>query len=89
MFKPATLYKVYIQSHFYFTYFIHSYLKKSCLVIFENWPPTKIPKLNLLGTNSSVENKKNLHRHRNSKAEPSVICQYVCQSFLFVQPIRS
>ena len=31
--------------------------------------------------------KKNLYR--NSKAEPSVICQYVCQSFLFVQPIRS
>ena len=35
----------------------------------------------------SVCPKKNLHR--NSKAEPSVICQYVCQSFLFVQPIRS
>ena len=31
--------------------------------------------------------KKNLEW--NSKAEPSAICQYVCQSFLFVQPIKS
>ena len=38
-------------------------------------------------SDTAVFSKKNLHR--NSKAEPSVICQYVCQSFLFVQPIRS
>ena len=31
--------------------------------------------------------KKNLEW--NSKAEPSAICQYVCLSFLFVQPISS
>ena len=31
--------------------------------------------------------KKNLYR--NSKVESSMICPYVCQSFLFVQPIRS
>ena len=27
--------------------------------------------------------------YRNGKPESSVICQYVCQSVLFVQPIRS
>ena len=26
---------------------------------------------------------------RNGKPESSVICQYVCQSVLFVQPIKS
>ena len=28
-------------------------------------------------------------KYRNCKPEPSVICQYVCQWILFVQPIRS
>ena len=35
----------------------------------------------------SSPGKKNLEW--NSKAEPSAICQYVCLSFLFVQPISS
>ena len=56
------------------------FLKKIFLLL---WRTYKWLELFSLKTTS----KKNLHR--NSKAEPSVICQYVCQSFLFVQPIRS
>ena len=39
------------------------------------------------GAHKGSFTKKNLQW--NSKAEPSAICQYVCQSFLFVQPIKS
>ena len=44
-------------------------------------------RLKSLNRGRSIHSKKNLQW--NSKAEPSAICQYVCQSFLFVQPIKS